>query len=83
MKQIDKILHALVCMVLMVIFAKWFVPFPLAIFFVVCIAVGKEVVDYIRYRHFCWYDILADMVGLGVGIWVSVCYTGVCNWGID
>lgn len=82
MKQIDKVYHFVVCMVMMIVFAKWVFPFPLAVLAVIAVAFGKEVYDRSKYGHFCWYDILADMVGMAVGIVVAVLWTGVGNWGV-
>lgn len=82
MKQFDKFLHFLVCAVLMIVFAKWVFPFPLAIIAVIAAAFSKELYDRMKYKHFCWYDILADGIGLIVGTIIACCYTGVGNYGI-
>lgn len=82
MKQIDKLLHFCVCAVLMIVLAKWVFPFPLAIIAVCFVAFGKELYDRSKYGHFCWWDILADGMGLAVGTAIAILYTGVGNWGV-
>lgn len=81
MKYIDKILHFLLCAITFIVLAKWVFPFPVALFIVTTMAFAKEFYDYKSYGHFCWYDILADVLGLVVGILCSVYVTGVLAWG--
>lgn len=82
MKQFDKLLHFLVCSISLIILVKWIVPFPLGIILVIMVALSKEFYDKFKYGHFCWWDILADIIGLLVGIFMACNYTGVDNWGI-
>lgn len=71
MKHIDKLLHALCNMVIVLALSDvniW-VAFGVA----VVASIGKEVVDQIRYKGWSWFDLLADEIGMAIAlVWVIV-----------
>ena len=71
MKCTDKLYHFLVCT------ATSFASTELAI----GLALGKEYGDKgATGNHWCWWDILADAIGIAVGTGIRVMISGNWNW---
>lgn len=66
----DKLLHLFICIFLMSMFRYLFeMPTAWALTLTSFIAVSKEIYDkYVKKSKFDWYDILADAVGIGIGL---------------
>ncbi len=65
-KRIDKTLHFLLCYAIFLTLAP--MNFWVAIGLTIACGIVKEVIDKITYNGWCWYDILADSLGLICGI---------------
>jgi len=63
---IDKQIHCLLCYFLYdnLSLINWWV----ALIIVLSLIIGKEWYDYKDYGHFCWWDILAGMVGVFLSV---------------
>ena len=62
----DKFQHAIVCSALVIIGAR--IHLALGIFLACCFAIGKEYYDASHGGEWDWNDILADVIGIVIGV---------------
>lgn len=67
----DKVYHILVCMVVALYSTEC----------AMCCALTKEWCDWkVYYNHWCWWDVLADTIGIAIGTTIRVLVIGRWNW---
>lgn len=66
-KHIDKILHLLMCYVIVFTFMSFGHPF-IGLIVALVLGIGKEIYDKISSNKWDWYDLLADLSGMVLGI---------------
>ena len=70
-KNTDKILHFLVCYAIVftfIAFGHLFIGLAIAVLLSFC----KELYDKISYNGWSWFDLLADSIGILLGILVGI-----------
>ena len=64
----DKIYHAIISCAIVLAVATFF-SLNLGIFIALVFAFGKELYDkYVKLTEFSWWDIIADLIGIVVGV---------------
>lgn len=63
----DKQQHILVCLLLVFMFS-YLLQTGLVVFLVLLIGLGKEIWDKYYGTGFCWYDMLANVIGIGLAL---------------
>jgi len=63
----DKQQHIFVCASLALLFSYWFQA-EVIIIMVSLIGLGKEIWDHYYGTGFCWYDMMANAIGLGFAL---------------
>lgn len=66
-ENIDKVLHAIVSMIITILLCI-FLPLWFSALLVLILGVAKECIDKYYGERYDWWDILADVVGIGMAV---------------